>query len=272
MSRLPDPQARSTLDVALRLLDHQITGPHGELLGNVDDLELVERDEHLLVTGLMVGPAALGGRLPGKLGDWMVAIWRRLHPEQDPKPVVVPLRHVTTIGSAVEVDAGAASALLGASGLERWLRRYVVARIPGATGGGDEDTPPAVHAPSREDAERLLAPRSDGRAASDLIGARVLGPQNSDLGVVCELRCSSGITARASTAEITHLQHTSHGMGSRLGYERDARQGPAAVGVVARWWHRHDRLVPMSDVIDIDWKAHTVRIRGAHGDHPLADS
>jgi sporulation protein YlmC with PRC-barrel domain len=271
MSLLPDPQAPSTLDVALRLLDHQITGPDGQLLGNVDDLELVERDERLLITGLMVGPAALGGRLPGKLGDWTVAIWRRLHPEQDPKPIVVPLHHVARIRSAVELDNGAASALLGASGLERWLRHYVVARIPGATGGGDKDTPPALHPPSREDAERLLAPRSDGRPASDLIGARVLGPQNSDLGIVCELRCS-GITPRAATAEITHLQHTSHGLGSRLGYERDARQGPAAVGAVARWWHRHDRLVPLSDVIDIDWEAHTVRIRGAQGDHPLAGS
>lgn len=262
------------IDVVLRLLDHQITGPDDQLLGNVDDLELVEDGARMLVTGLMVGPAALGGRLPGKVGDWTVAVWRRLHPERDPRPLVVPLRQVTRIGSAVSVDAEAASALLGASGLELWLRRYIISRIPGARGGGEDDEPGASRPPSREDAERALAPRPDGRTAGELIGARVLDRDGVELGVVCELRCSGVPAGRPRpTLEVTHLHHTAHLVGSNLGYGEDARQGPLLVGAIVRRWQRHDRVVPLRDVVDIDWAARTVTVARHEGHaHPHADA
>lgn len=46
--------------VVLRILDHQVVGPEGELLGNVDDLELVVSHDGWTITALQVGPAALG--------------------------------------------------------------------------------------------------------------------------------------------------------------------------------------------------------------------
>jgi sporulation protein YlmC with PRC-barrel domain len=120
----------------LRLLDHQVVGPDGELLGNIDDLELVVSDEGWSVTALLVGPAALGQRLPGRLGRWTIAIWRRLRTDPDPRPCRVPVEQVHDIGSAVTVTRAAADSLAASFGLELWLCEYVVSRNPGATGGG----------------------------------------------------------------------------------------------------------------------------------------
>lgn len=269
-SRRPADQ----IHVVLRLLDHQVTGPDDQLLCNVDDLELVEDGGRLLVTGLMVGPAALGGRLPGKIGSWTIAIWRRLHPEQHPHPLVVPLRQVTRIGSAIEVDEDAAAHLIGGSGLELWLRRYVVSRIPGASGGGEKDQPGASRPPSREDAERALAPRPDGHRLGELVGARVLDRDGSELGVVADLRCSGVPAGRPRpTLEVTHLHHTAHLVGSTLGYGEDPQQGPLLVGALVRRWQRHDRVVPIRDVVGIDWEARTVTVTGHElHQHPHADA
>jgi sporulation protein YlmC with PRC-barrel domain len=268
-TRLPS----GSIDLVLRLLDHQIVGPDDQLLGNVDDLELVEDHGRLLVTGLMVGPASLGGRLPGKLGDWTLAIWRRLHPEPDPRPVVVPLEQVTHIASAVAVDEEAASNLLGAAGFELWLRRYVISRIPGATGGGEEDEPSASKPPSLKDAERALAPRRDGRPASQLIGAHVVTPEGGELGLVSELRGTGVTEARPSTIEVTHLHHSARRVGSGLGYGQEARQGPLLVSALIRRWQRHDRVVPWADVIAIDWATKSVTVARHTGHrHPHAEA
>ena len=53
-------------DAVLRLLDHQIVGPQGELLGNVDDLQLREHDGRLCrsprsSSGPAVSPGAFRG-------------------------------------------------------------------------------------------------------------------------------------------------------------------------------------------------------------------
>ena len=52
--------------VVLRLLDHQIVGPDDQLLGNVDDLQVLLSDNGWFITGLAVGPAALGRALAGQ--------------------------------------------------------------------------------------------------------------------------------------------------------------------------------------------------------------
>src|SRR5690349_94039 len=86
-------------DLVLRIMDHQIVGASGRMLGNVDDAVLERSSTDWVVTGLVVGPYGLGRRLPGRLGTWTLAIWRRLHPDSDPEPLIVPVGEVTSIDS-----------------------------------------------------------------------------------------------------------------------------------------------------------------------------
>ena len=190
-------------DVVLRLLDHQLIGPDGTLLGNVDDLELVARGDEWRVTGIMVGPAALSQRMPGRLGDWLHAVWRRLHPAENPVPVVLPIEHVLSIDSAVHVDEPAAQALGLTFGLELWLREHVIGRLPGANAaGGEQDRrradqgetergrPGEPPAPAREPPAPARAPLEDARGLSSVIGRPVLDAAGERTGRVREVRCS----------------------------------------------------------------------------------
>ena len=117
-------EAGTPLALGLRLLDHQILGREKEMVGNVDDVALEDRDGRLVAVGLLRGPGAWAHRQPGALGRWGRAIWRRLDPREDPRPLVLPLDHVVAVGSAVHVDPWADAFLAGADGLELWLRRH----------------------------------------------------------------------------------------------------------------------------------------------------
>ena len=128
-------EAGQPVDLGLRLMDHQVVGQDDEMLGKVDDVALEERDGTLVATGMLRGPGAWAHRQPGALGRWGRAVWRRLDPREDPRPLVLPLDHVLHLGSAVHVDPWAESLLAETDGLELWLRRHLVARIPGARGG-----------------------------------------------------------------------------------------------------------------------------------------
>jgi hypothetical protein len=120
------------LDAALNLLDRQIIDPDGRLLGNADDLELTERDDgRLVVTALLTGPGALGPRLGGRLGQWTVAVWRRLRADSDPEPGRIDAADISRIDSAIHLSVRPDDPDL--DGLERWVDEYVVSRIPGAT-------------------------------------------------------------------------------------------------------------------------------------------
>ena len=255
------------LDVALRLLDHQIVGPEGELLGNVDDIELLETAAGLLVTGIAVGPGALAQRLPGRVGDWLYAIWHRLHPASDPRPIVVPVEHITRLGSAVEVDEHAAEALAEAFGLEMWLRTYVIARIPGAKGGGDQraGSGPAPHdatpargkgsayeGPSSDEGRTVgedWQPRPNARFLSTLLGRPVVDGSDHEMGRVCELYCQARpLDGPQSPMRVTHLEYGRHQRGSELGYTSDPEQGPWVLAQILRGWQRHNRVVPVTSI------------------------
>ena len=272
------------LDIMLRLLDHQIVGPEGELLGNVDDVELVDTGAGLFVTGLAIGPASLAQRLPGRIGDWLYAIWRRLHPDSDPKPLVLPIERVTSIDSAVEVDGYAAKALGGAFGLEQWLRRYVVSRIPGAKGGGDErdaaqlqpveagdDQPESAKAGHDPDGSAVRSPLPDARFVSGLVGRTLLDASTRrDLGRICEIHAAAGPLDRPQVPmQVTHLQYGRHLRGSELGYNADRKQGPWIVAAVVRHWQRDNRVVPMGGIGDLWSTDGQVVLTGAGGlSHP----
>jgi sporulation protein YlmC with PRC-barrel domain len=122
---------KRSYDAALQLLDRQVMDPDGLMVGKVDDLELVEtEDGRLAVTALLCGPGALGPRLGGRPGHWVVAIWRRLRSEAEPAAARIPFSDVVRVTSAVHVSRKRSS--LAVDGLERWVHDHVVSRIPGA--------------------------------------------------------------------------------------------------------------------------------------------
>lgn len=263
----------------LRLLDHQVVGPDGELLGNIDDLELLVSDEGWSVTALLVGPAALGRRLPGRLGRWTVAIWRRLRTDPHPRPCRVPFEQVHDIGSAVTVTRSAADSLAASFGLELWLREYVVSRIPGAKGGGDErdserDGHPDRGRPETRQGTKDATATRGGRVASlaGLVRARVFAEDGTELGVVDELLCAEPPAGRLRDhLRVTHVEYGLHESGSELGYSSDAGQGPLVVGALVRWWQRGNRVAPLEDVDHLDLDAGTLRVRShTHHVHPYA--
>jgi sporulation protein YlmC with PRC-barrel domain len=117
-------------DLRLRLLDRQVIDPEGGMVCKVDDVEFRRADDgSYYVSALLSGPMALGPRLPGLLGTWVVAVARRLSLEGNPRPRRIPFSRVVDIGSAVTVDRSRDR--LDIAPLEDWVREHVISRIPG---------------------------------------------------------------------------------------------------------------------------------------------
>ncbi len=237
------------LDVVLRVLDHQVVGPGQELVGNIDDLELTPAGDALAVTGCAVGIGALSQRLPGRLGTWVNAVWRRLSTDSDPQPIVIPLGHIGNVGSAITVDRPSARALAQSFELEHWLRRFVVSGIPGAKGGAE---------PEREDEDGSARPvdvlepptrppQPGCRWVSDLLRASVVDDTGHRLGTVIELRCDS----TSEPWRVTHIQCTQSVLGTELGYHADPELGPGLLRRFFQRIQRHDLLIPVGEVVEV---------------------
>lgn len=282
MGRLDLFAERDTIDVGLRILDHQIVGEQDQLLGNVDNLELRDSDEGLLVTGLVVGPGGLGPRWPGRpghwpgpprpgrFGRWVTAIWSRLNPSDDPQPLVIPMSEVASLGSAVELTEPGATVLASSAGFELWLRRHLVGRIPGAKAGEDrltgEPIPAAVP-------ERPAGLHPDARMITYLLGAETRTAAGRSLGVVLDVGCEGFERGELlGRLRVTSLLCGTHQVGARLGYAENADMGPWLVARLVRRLHDADRRVPISAVESIDWETSTVTVREAETDAPARES
>ncbi|WP_353508045.1 hypothetical protein [Intrasporangium sp.] len=237
------------LDVVLRVLDHQVVGPEKELVGNIDDLELTPTGTALAVTGCAVGIGALSQRLPGRLGTWVGAVWRRLSTDSDPQPTVIPVGHIAALGSAITVDAPSTKALAESFELEHWLRRFVVSRIPGAKGGADpaRDEGGGPSRPVNVLEPPTRPPLPGCRWVSDLLRAPVVDDTGHRLGTVIELRCDS----RSEPWRVTHIQCTQSVLGTELGYHADPDLGPLLLHRFFRRLQRHDLLIDVADVTEI---------------------
>jgi hypothetical protein len=136
-SERPETPARPGHDAVLHLLDRQVIDPEGHLVCKVDDLELTELpDGRLALTALLVGPGALGHRMGGTTGRWVLAVWRRLRPDTDrhPGPARIDAAEVTAVDSAVHIARPAGQMhQLGINGLETWVHDRLIDRLPGAT-------------------------------------------------------------------------------------------------------------------------------------------
>ena len=251
--------AAQRIPLVLRLLDHQLVGGDGELLGNVDDLELQEVDGQILVTGLLSGPAALADRQDGRAGRWLRGAWRRLHPDADPKPLVIPLTHVTTLDSAVKVSALAQRALMGSAGVELWLREHVISRLPGALGGEDRTKGSLLE--HRERHQEFAQP-ADGLALSRLLGLEVEAGDGQSLGTVIEVTAEAfeRTGLELGRLRVVDLVCSPRHLGQELGYTMGP-QGPAALGLLLRFWHREDVRFAVTDVEHIDWSEQRIILR-----------
>ena len=245
--------ATGEIPLVLRLMDHQLIGSEGELLGNVDELVLREDDDGLAVTALMTGPAALAGRQGGRAGSWLRAIWVRLHPDSEPVPLAIPLSHVTKLDSAVHLSAVASKVLAESDGWELWLRQHVVSRLPGALGGGSE-TPGSLPLHRHRHPEFAVDP--DARRLSQLAGAQVVLAGGRTVGTVIEVAAEATARTGLELGElrVTQLVSSRRHLGSELGYTM-APQGPRLVRWLVTWWHRGDQRVRIEDVARVDWDA-----------------
>jgi sporulation protein YlmC with PRC-barrel domain len=271
--RRPVPETPGTdgsLDVGLRLLDHQIVATDGELLGNLDNAVLEDVNDELALTALLTGPPAFAPRIGGRPERWIRSIWKRLRPEGDPAPILVPMTHVVSIASAVTVDDIGQRLIADAAQLERWLRHYLIARIPGATGGPDrlagEPIGPTQPSAARE-APRL--PRG-AHLVTDLLGARVRVGGGEDLGAVLDLNTSAPAVGRTvvGSLPVVSLVYGQRRLGAEMGYRTEPRQGPWIIAAPMRRWHRSDRLVSIADVDEIDWAEGVVVLsRAANARH-----
>jgi hypothetical protein len=251
--------------LALRLLDHQIDSPDGTPVAKVDDIELVMVDGTLTATALLCGPGALGPRLPGRLGTWTTAIWRRLSLEQHPAPIRLSLTDVRSIGSSLTLTPEAANNAKDRLTLERWLGQHLIDRIPGS---GAE--------PASEPAQRLRG------SAPTVAPAQIRSAQTVLLSELCTYSAWAGDRLLGNVHEIIATQPNPanpvvgrlpvtryvvgpRGVGSTMGYDRNPEHGPWILARPIIALHRDDVEVSADDLQDVD-TAHrriSVRIPGA---------
>jgi hypothetical protein len=124
--------------VRFTLLDQQLVDADGLPIGRIDDLELTVPDGRGEPTldYVLTGLQALGERLGGRLGGWAAATSRRLRPRSEPAgPTRVDAELIAELEPLVKLSVPLRD-LKGVAGLERWLARTIVERLPGA---GDAD-------------------------------------------------------------------------------------------------------------------------------------
>lgn len=147
MNRMAD-----RLDGMLHLMDRQIVDDEGLAVGKVDDVELTgQPDGALVVTGLLLGPAALVPRLGGRFGRAVRRAWLQLRVVRADRDVPgwIPIGRVRELTSELHLDVA---------------REEVIRPQPDPEDG-------AFH-------HRL----------GDLLGSRVVGPSGDDLGRVIDVR------------------------------------------------------------------------------------
>lgn len=119
-------------DAALRLLDRQLLDPDGAFLGKVDGLEITYTPgQPPTVTAILLGPGAWGPRMPGRLGRYTTAIWKRLRPDTNPQPRRIGLFEITAIDSAVHLRH--TKDHYPTATIEAWVDHHLMGKLPGAS-------------------------------------------------------------------------------------------------------------------------------------------
>ena len=115
----------------------------------------------------------------------------------------------------------------------------------------------AVHLDVRR--EGVLRRDTEAFRLGDVTGMTVLDPDGRKVGKVIDARFEPG----ADGAQVLRwLLVARGGVGSLLGYERRAEQGPWLISVLLRWWHRDTRAVGLEHAT-FTWNSHQVHLGGA---------
>lgn len=220
-----DNRLSGELDAVLHLMDRQVLDVEGRMVCKVDDVELVQSNGgDLILTGLLVGPAALVPRFGGRLAETVLAHWHRLGVEQADRtvPYRIDLDDVERLTSAVELRVDG---------------RDLLAKQQPVAGG-------LTH-----------------RRLNELLQMRVYGEDGAELGSVIDVRLApTGQTEGGAPIVVSGLV-VGHGHpGSFLGYDRGPEQGPWLVNRIVRWLHRHTGLVCMDHVDSIGWDSETITV------------
>ena len=119
-------------DLALHLLDRQVVDTDGRAVCKVDDLEFTVPDDGSApyVSAILCGPAALGPRLGGLLGRWLVASTHIFGRSANDRLGRIGMELVADLGTAITVARSRRD--LGVHENEDRAREYLVERIPGA--------------------------------------------------------------------------------------------------------------------------------------------
>lgn len=257
---------RGTLDGQLDLLDRQIVSNDGRMIANVDDIELEERaDGTLIVSGFLVGPAALGPRLGGAAGFIMTHTWSRLTGRAPDDPRRIDYAHVSDIAAVLTVDE--AREVVDIDGLETWARSRVIAALPGA---GDESGARSSSAGSSKLANGPAASGARHRF-SELTGMSIRFSNGETGDQVTDVRFRKaekrGHLPRLTTDGVVVGRNRA---GTLFGYDRRRQQGPWLVQMILRLVHRHTGYVSWSEVASINWDERVLTLRTSELE-PLSD-
>ncbi|HEV7420236.1 MAG TPA: hypothetical protein VGO30_10350 [Mycobacterium sp.] len=122
-NRPEKPHRGRLLDARLHLLDRQLVNPAGDPIGTLDDLELV---------GITAGDSIARGTPAPKVDSILSGqvLITRILGGQPPRSRLesIPWRFVERVGVVIRVGDEAPS---DSQWVERWLRDYVISRIPG---------------------------------------------------------------------------------------------------------------------------------------------
>lgn len=116
----------------IALLDNQLVDADRRPIGRVDDVELSLENGTLRVDSILIGAQALGERLGGTIGRGMAAVAARLRPRTDPPgPARIDVALIEEFQPLVRLNVPFRE-LREVAGLERWLARHAIERLPGA--------------------------------------------------------------------------------------------------------------------------------------------
>lgn len=123
------------LNLARDILDQELVDRNGTQMGRVDGLLLVlEGDGPPRVDAFELGFVVLARRVHPRLEHWLERIRNRWSVRKTARQVI-PWSSVEEIRPG-HIKVGIDALLTPAFDWERWLRKHVVAKIPG--GGGDQ--------------------------------------------------------------------------------------------------------------------------------------
>jgi hypothetical protein len=118
------------------LLDNQVRDKEDRRMGKVDGIVLIlRRGRPPRVSAIEMGLPTLATRISERLGRGVRALERRLG-VGDGEVVRIPMERIMGIGIDVRVDIDANRTAV--YDWEKWIRRVLIGRLPGAGAGGPE--------------------------------------------------------------------------------------------------------------------------------------